>query len=251
MQVARDQRSYLPHDLAPVVESQCLRDLFCKQASEQLCAGKPLFLEGDDAGHVFEVVEGVLRIFKIISDGRRVITGFLYAGDIIGLAVGERYLYSAEAIGPTTVRRVSRRQFDAAVAGNNRLQPEFFALVSDEMAAAQDQMVLLSCKNAEERICSFLLKFMKKDALPGERRRSVDLPMCRQDIADYLGLTIETVSRTFTKLINKGVVSIENAAMRHTITIERPNRLARLAGDGDAEGDSWHDTGWPGNHGSH
>ncbi len=239
MYIVREQKIIASPEMRTGSEAQCLRDVFRQQASEHLTAGKSLFLEGDRAEHVFEVVEGALRIFKIISDGRRVITGFLYSGDIIGLAVGQRYLYSAEAISVATVKRVSRRRFDLAVTDNQRLQPEFFALVSDEMAAAQDQMVLLSCKNAEERICSFLLKFMKHNSLPGERRRNIELPMCRQDIADYLGLTIETVSRTFTKLIQKGVVSIENSALRHTIAIERPALLARLAGDGEEV--CWHE----------
>jgi CRP/FNR family transcriptional regulator len=229
-----------PTSLAGVPGETCLREVFGKQPVRHLSAGKPLFVEGEEATHVFEVGHGALRVFKIISDGRRVITGFLYPGDIIGLSVGQRYLYSAEAISAATVRQMTRAEFDSAVTDNPRLQPEFFALVSDEMAAAQDQMVLLSCKNAEERICSFLLKFLKRCSLPGERRRQIELPMCRQDIADYLGLTIETVSRTFTRLINKGVVSIENGALRHTIMIERPSLLAKLAGDGN-EDDSWPD----------
>jgi cAMP-binding proteins - catabolite gene activator and regulatory subunit of cAMP-dependent protein kinases len=213
--------------------TRSLHETFRKQAVEYLSPGKTLFLEGDNASHVFEVLDGALRIFKIISDGRRVITGFLYPGDFLGISLSTRYLYSAEAICGTTVRRLSRHQFDAAVNESQRLRPAIFNVVSDEMAAAQDQMVLLSCKNAEERFCSFLLKFMRRNALPGERILSIELPMCRLDIADYLGMTIETVSRTITKLIGRGALRIEDATVRHTITILKPLLLAQIAGDGD------------------
>ncbi|WP_436257270.1 helix-turn-helix domain-containing protein [Neorhizobium sp. LjRoot104] len=220
-----------------VDRTNCLHALFSKQPAEYLVAGQSLFFEGDDANHVFEVLDGTLRIFRIISDGRRVITGFLDAGDVIGVSLREHYLYSAEAITPSTVRRLPRRYFDSAVASNDELRPEVFAQVCDEMAAAQDQMVLLSCKSAEERLCSFLLKYLKRTIGPSERPATIELPMSRQDMADYLGLTIETVSRTVTKLTTKGVLSFENPGMRHSIRIERQGMLAQLAGDGDEYGD--------------
>lgn len=214
-------------------ETNCLNALFSKQPAEHLNAGQSLFFEGDDASHVFEVLDGTLRIFRIISDGRRVITGFLDAGDIVGVSLRGRYLYTVEAITPSTVRRLRRPQFDAAVASSDELRPAVFARVCDEMAAAQDQMVLLSCKSAEERLCSFLVRYLKRTAIPGERRATIELPMTRQDMADYLGLTIETVSRTVTKLTAKGVLSFENPGLRHSIRVERPGMLAQLAGDGD------------------
>ncbi|WP_429925676.1 helix-turn-helix domain-containing protein (plasmid) [Agrobacterium vitis] len=225
----------VPHtpDANPAFGANCLHDLFSKQPVDHLMAGQSLFFEEDDANHVFEILSGTLRIFRIIGDGRRVIIGFLDAGDIVGVSLRGHYLYGAEAIAASTVKRLPRRQFDAAVASSDGLGPEVFARVCDEMAAAQDQMVLLSCKNAEERLCSFLLKYLKRTAVPGERRVTIDLPMTRQDMADYLGLTIETVSRTVTKLINKGVLSIRDPMVRHSIRIEKPGTLAQLGGDDD------------------
>lgn len=218
---------------APVDGIYWLRDVFRHQPAEHLMAGRSVFLEGDEANHVFQITEGVLRLFKIIADGRRIITGFLYAGDILGISARGRYLYSVETVSRTTLRRVTRKQFERAISENHRLQPEILSVVSDEIAAAQEQMVLLSTKNAEERLCTFLMKFPVRNGLPGERVRRVELPMCRQDIADYLGMTIETVSRTFTRLISKGVVRIENAVARQTILIEKPLLLAQLSGDDD------------------
>jgi CRP/FNR family transcriptional regulator len=220
----------------PVNEAKGLDGLFHRQTPEHLTPGRSLFFEGDNAVDVFEVTAGTLRVFRMIADGRRVITGFLYPKDIIGVSLGGRYLYSAEAVSAVTVRRLSRRRFDAAVTENDHLRPQVFALVSDEMAAAQDQMVLLSSKNAEERLCSFLLAAVKRQAASKDNRTTIELPMGRQDIADYLGLTIETVSRTMTKLIGKGVVHIDSVTARHAITITRPVLLAQMAGDNDDRG---------------
>ena len=215
-----------------------LRTLFAKQPAEHLAPGQALFFEGDQAKHVFDVLEGTLRIYRIIADGRRVITGFLDAGDMVGVSLRGNYLYSAEAITSAKVRRLTRKTFDAAVSDSAELRPQVLAHVCDEMAAAQDQMVLLSSKNAEERVCTFLQKRLKRSIAEGAMQRIVDLPMTRQDMADYLGLTIETVSRTITKLAGKGIVA---AAGRHSLQITKPSALAHLAGDGDEYEDSRRD----------
>ncbi len=214
-------------------EPDGLHGLFAKQATEYLASGQALFFEGDEARHVFEVIEGTLRVFRIISDGRRVITGFLHAGDIVGVSIRNDYLYTAEAITTAKIRRLPRRQFEAAVAGSEGLRHDVFARVCDEMAAAQDQMVLLSSKSAEERICTFFQKYLRRALADGSLQPVVELPMSRQDMADYLGLTIETVSRTITRLIGKGVLNVLDPTARHSIRIERPGMLAQLAGDDD------------------
>ncbi|MBB6487422.1 helix-turn-helix domain-containing protein [Rhizobium lusitanum] len=211
-------------------EPLCLQSLFSKQPLEQLEAGRTLFFEGDRAKHLFELVEGVLRIFKIMADGRRVITGFFYPGDLVGVSLRDRYLYSAEAVVPVSVRRFGRRAFEDTVCSSPQLRPQLLARLCDEMATAQDQMVLLSCKNAEERVCSFLLKLLRRKQGQDRSCSVVDLPMTRLDIADYLGLTIETVSRSMTKLTCKGIIA---PAGRHSICIKKASMLAHLAGEGD------------------
>ncbi len=204
--------------------------LFSRQPLEKFDAGSALFWEGDSCKHVFEVVEGLLRIFKIIGDGRRVITGFLYPGDLVGVSLRDRYLYSAEAVTQTKVRRFARTKFQDEMNRDPELRPQLFALLCDEMAAAQDQMVLLSRKNAEERLCSFLLLLAQRTQHYDEPAPVIQLPMTRLDIADYLGLTIETVSRTMTKLTGRGVISPTG---RHAIKICKLERLAFFAGNGD------------------
>ncbi len=213
-----------------------LHSLFSRLPAESLAAGRVLFLEGDAATSVFHVLDGTLRIFRILGDGRRVITGFLRAGDILGLSFHSHYIYTAEAITPVTIRRLSRKVFEAEVANSAELRPAVFHQMSDEMAAAQDQMVLLSTKNAEERLCSFLLKELQRALKAGAVQPVVYLAMTRLDIADYLGLTIETVSRTMTKLCSKGVIATSG---RHSVKVLKRGMLAQLAGDGDEWDDTW------------
>ena len=213
-----------------------LHSLFARQPAEHFSAGQILFFEGDPAKSIFEIVEGTLRILRILPDGRRVITGFLHAGDILGISFRSHYIYTAEAIDDVTIRRLSRKAFEAEVANSAEIRPAVFHQMSDEMAAAQDQMVLLSTKNAEERLCSFLVKELQRALRGGGREAVVPLPMTRLDIADYLGLTIETVSRTMTKLTNKGVLA---SSGRHAVKILRRGLLAQLAGDGDECDEDW------------
>ncbi len=205
-----------------------LQGLFRGQAVEKIESGAAVFWEGDTASHVFEVVEGVLRVCRLLSDGRRVITGFVYPGDLLGVSLKSSYLYTAEAVTKTKVRRVARSRFQEEINRSPELQPQLFARLCDEMAAAQDQMVLLARKNAEERVCSFLLLIARR--LRGERQHMpvIQVPMTRLDMADYLGLTLETVSRTMTKLASRGVI-VPNG--RHAIIIRKMNKLAALAGE--------------------
>ncbi|PWE55471.1 Crp/Fnr family transcriptional regulator [Metarhizobium album] len=212
------------------VQPTSLSDLFVRQPVEQLSAGQALFFEGDAARHLFRVISGTIRIFKIISDGRRVITRFLHAGDIIGVSLKDVYLNSADAIGDACVQRVSRKTLEQELVRTPELGPEMFARMCDELAAQQDQMVLLSRKNAEERLCTFLRAEMRRAAANGAIGAMLELPMTRLDVADYLGLTIETVSRTLTKLANKGILSISG---RHVVRIIRQAALAQLCGDDD------------------
>jgi CRP/FNR family transcriptional regulator len=204
-----------------------LGSVFSDKPIEQFAAGSPLFWEGDRAKHVFEVVEGVLRIFKILNDGRRAITGFLYPGDLVGVSMRDVYLYNAEAVTSIKVRRFASIAFQEAINLSPELRPQLFARLCDEMASAQDQMVLLSRKNAEERICTFLLLLAKRMSRDNNLSMDIEIPMTRLDMADYLGLTIETVSRTITSLIGRGIITQSG---RHDISIKKLDTMLRLAG---------------------
>lgn len=215
--------------IQPIEEALSLRDLFKGQPTHAYSAGEAIIWEGDPADQIFDIVEGVLRVCKVLSDGRRAIVGFIYPGDVLGVSFQNRYLFTAEAVTDVKVRRFSRGRFFSLISESPALRPQLFALLCDEMSAAQDQMLLLGRKNAEERVVSFLLAIHRKNGVGNDIR----LPMSRLDIADYLGLTIETVSRMMTSLIRRGFIA---AGGRHTLTLRRLSLLREIAGSDDGEG---------------
>jgi len=210
--------------------SATLRDLFRGQPSDAYSPGEAVFWEGDEAGHIFDVLEGVLRVYRILPDGRRAIMGFIYPGDVLGVSFQSRYLFTAEAVTDVRVRRFARGRFFWLVNDSPELRPQLFAILCDEMSAAQDQMLLLGRKSAEERVVSFLLAVNRKSGV----ENTIELPMSRLDMADYLGLTIETVSRMLTGLARRGLIA---TAGRHAIALRRIHALREIAGSEDSEGE--------------
>ena len=170
-------------------------------------AGRTLFQEGDDADYVYNIVDGALRLFKLMPDGRRQITGFLFASDFVGIALKARYAYSAETINDTIVCRFPRRKLEALFVEFPALETRLLETAGNELIAAQDQMLLLGRKTAAERVASFLLHLAARAGARGAKSERIVLPMTRTDMGDYLGLTVETVSRTMTKLRQKGLIA--------------------------------------------
>ncbi|MBX3536733.1 MAG: helix-turn-helix domain-containing protein [Chelatococcus sp.] len=217
------------HAMQAGPEEPSLGSLFRDAALESFDAGQTVFWEGDDAEDVFTVVEGLLRLYRSLPDGRRAITGFACAGEIVGIAFTRRYPCSAEAVGEIKLRRVSRRSLYNAADEIPSLRPEALATIAKELARAQDQIVLLGRKTADERVASFILAMAERI---GQSPREIDLPMSRLDMADYLGLTIETVSRVLTRMQRDGMISFRG---RYHLIIERPRGLRELSGGADEE----------------
>ena len=167
-----------------------------------------LFQEGDPASEVFNLLEGTVKLYKSLPDGRTQITGFLSAGDFMGLASDGHYAYSAEAVTKVKVCRFQRRDLLALLRDFPTMVERLLTMTSDELAIAQEQMLLLGRKTAQEKVMSFLLALSRRAQRRGRDGRTLSLPMSRADIADYLGLTIETVSRTMTKLRQRGVIRL-------------------------------------------
>jgi len=162
---------------------------------QKKAAGETVFCEGEAADSVFEVVSGTLRLHKLLPDGRRQVTGFLCAGHLIGLAPEGTWVYTAEAITDVTLCRYRRPAFERLIDTVPGFARRVLTATSHELRVAQDQMLLLGRKTAPERVASFLL-LMADQQGGGE----INVPMGRNDIADYLGLTVETVCRTLTQL---------------------------------------------------
>ncbi|MBD9652849.1 helix-turn-helix domain-containing protein (plasmid) [Ensifer sp. PDNC004] len=210
--------SFVPPDLSSV---------FNLQPVIEAVPGQALFWEGDDAQYVFQVEDGLLRALRLLADGRRVIVGFLRPGDLLGVSHKDRYLYTVEAITEARLRRYPRSRFEDDVARQPHLRGQLFSKLCDEMTAAQDQAVLLSRRSADGKVANFLL-LMARDG-EGERTAFINLPMTRLDIADYLNMTIETVSRTITKFASKGIII---APDRRSIMVLKWHGLQSIA-DGD------------------
>jgi CRP/FNR family transcriptional regulator len=194
-----------------------------------VCPGQTIVIEGDTISHCFRIVSGTVRLYKAIADGRRQVIDFLGAGDCFGLTGLERHGYSAEAILPVTLIRYSRPTIEAASHGNARLAQALFRLACSELDRAQQQMLLLGRKSADEKIASFLLGLAARNERKDRqhpRERIVHLPMSRQDIADYLGLTIETVSRTLSRFRRLGLIDLMG---RQHVALRRTGRLRKLA----------------------
>lgn len=186
-------------------ELVCLSEIVQPQRIE---ANHTIIDEGEPAHGMYNVTAGAVKLYKLMPDGRRQITGFLFAGDFIGLATNNAYVYSAEALVPTSLCRIPRRQMDQLMEEFPKLQRRLFGMASNELAAAQDQMLLLGRKSAKEKIASFLLGLSERANRRGQPESPVHLPMSRADIADFIGLTTETVSRTITQLKGSGVIRL-------------------------------------------
>ena len=189
-------------------------------------AGQTIVLEGDPRTHVFRVLTGALRLYKALADGRRQVIDFLVAGECFGLLGTERHSCSVEAIVPSTVARYPRSNLETALRMRPELAMRLLELAETELERAHDQMLLLGRKSAEEKVAAFLTGFVRRRGGQFDGRVRIRLPMSRQDMADYLGLTIETVSRTLTRFRQEGLIVL---ATRQELILQRPLELEALA----------------------
>lgn len=185
-----------------------------------------LFEEGNQAGTLYRIGRGVVMAYKLLPDGRRQVTGFLFHGDFLGLAHDGRYVYGAQAVTDCRVLAYPSGQFQRLLARSPPLERHMLRLANHELLAAQEQMMLLGRKTAEERLASLLCILARRQGERGEADNPVWLPMCRGSIADYLGLTLETVSRLFSKLSREGLIS---KLGKQFVRLEEPQRLAEVA----------------------
>ena len=187
-------------------------------------ANGTIHAEGDAATQCYRVLSGLVRVSKLTADGRRQIVRFLLPGDMLGLEARSVHTLGAEAVGATVLVRYARRQVEALADRDLRIAAWLRARISSALIATEDHMVMLGQSSARERVAHFLVALASRaqaedaDDLPG----SVDLAMSRYDIADHLGLTVETVSRTLTMLKREGTINIVGT---HHIEFADPEQL--------------------------
>jgi CRP/FNR family nitrogen fixation transcriptional regulator len=180
-----------------------------------------IYGEDEPAEYVYQVVRGGVRTYKLLSDGRRQIGTFHLPGDVFGLESGINHRLAAEAVVDTTVRLVSRRSLDQAAGTDVKVAQKLWAMTAGDLRRAEDHMLLLGRKSAMERVASFLLEMDRRLAIAG----MMALPMCRRDIGDYLGLTLETVSRALSQLHDEGVLGFSGARQ---IVLRNRQRLQNM-----------------------
>jgi len=180
-----------------------------------------IFGDNEPADYLYRLNSGSVRTYKILNDGRRQIGGFYLPGDIFGLEFAEEHALSAEAITDAKVLVVKRSALNGLARRDAGVAQQLFALTGRELSRAQDRILLL-IKSAQQRVASFLLEMAAR--VPSGN--SIELPMSRQDIADYLGLTIETVSRTFTSLESAAAIDVPTSrriVLRDRTVLSRMN----------------------------
>jgi CRP/FNR family nitrogen fixation transcriptional regulator len=172
----------------------------------QVAEGREVFAEGEEPDVFFKVVSGVVRVCKFLSDGRRQIEAFHVAGEVFGFELGGERMLSAEAVSDCTLVSYRRRSVETLAQKDESISRQLFQYAMQNLAHAQGHSLLLGRRGAAEKVASFLLG----QAVHSADKRIVNLAMTRQDIADYLGLTIETVSRSFSQFERDGVIALAN-----------------------------------------
>lgn len=205
-------------------------DLFAGAAIERFRPGRGIFWEEDASEDMYQILEGVVRLYRMLSDGRRVMVGFLFPGDLLGVSWQQERSFTAEAVSGVRLQRVPRSAFFDSIARTAGTGHTRRGHSRDEMCAAQDQMTMLLRRSADERVAAFLTFVADRNGTAIVKGAEVHLAMPRIDIADYLGLSMETVSRSISKLRDRGIIRLNGPSR---LLIEKPRMLLQLA-EGDA-----------------
>jgi CRP/FNR family nitrogen fixation transcriptional regulator len=191
---------------------------------QTLPRNQTIFSEGDSTDQVYELVSGTVRLCKHTPGGRRHILDFVMPGEIFGLLEHSEHTVTAEAVGEVVLISYSRSRLDKLAAGDATVRRRILSIVSDDLLTAQQQLLILGCQDAREKMASFFLRLAGRSGLKAGER--LQLPMGRQDIADHLGLTIETVCRTIRALHRAGIVQVPNV---HELILSNMPALRALA----------------------
>ena len=185
--------------------------------------GAEIYGEKESAEYVYQVMSGAVRSYKLLTDGRRQIGAFHLTGDIFGLENGNEHRFTTEAIVDTTVRLVRRQSLEMVAESDAMVAKNLLSMTTSNLQHAEDHMLLLGRKTSLERVAAFLLEMDKRLTAAGV----MALPMSRRDIADYLGLTLETVSRALSRLHELDVLGFVGNTQRQIVLLDR-HRLAGL-----------------------
>jgi CRP/FNR family transcriptional regulator, nitrogen fixation regulation protein len=217
VRISSDRRPHTLDDIGMTSGSNEIVTLieFTYKQGTEICGEK------EPAEYVYQVKKGAVRSYKLLSDGRRQIAAFHLVGDIFGLVNGESHRFTAEAVVETTLRLVKRQSLDTAANSDGVVTRTLLIMTANNLEHAENHMLLLGRKNSLERVAAFLIEMDGRLAAAGV----MTLPMTRRDIADYLGLAIETVSRALSHMRRAGVLDFLSKTQREIVILDR-RRLA-------------------------
>lgn len=184
--------------------------------------GSEIYGEKEPAEYIYQVKSGTVRSYKLLSDGRRQINAFHVPGDIFGLENSGVHRFTTEAVVDTTVRLIRRESLDSAAENDGALIRNLLCMTTTNLRHAEDHMLLLGRKTSMERVAAFLIEMDRRLTAAG----ILSLPMTRRDIADYLGLTIETISRSLSYLRELGILRFIDNNQRHLVIMDRQQLAA-------------------------
>lgn len=183
-------------------------------ATSEFMAGEEIYAQGERASALYEIHDGAVRLYRLLSDGRRQVVAFYFAGETFGFETDGVHGFFAEAISDTSVRKIMS-------SANTNTSPQVLALALRGMVRAQRHLLVVGRQCAQEKLGAFLLDLSERQGEPDR----IDLPMSRVDIGDYLGLTIETVSRSFSKLKAAGIIRLHGT---RSVELVKPEKLRRM-----------------------
>jgi CRP-like cAMP-binding protein len=198
-----------------IIEAQARPSLLKRDAA--------LFWEGDTVEGYYRVVSGAVRLCKLMPDGRRQVADFFAAGDLILVEFADVHHFTAEAIVDSVICYYPRSAIDLLAQTDHRFARQLLSLACERLMSAHSQMLVLGRKTAEERLATFLVTQAKRHSTPN---RLMSVPMSRADIADYLGLTVETVSRVLSKFKREGIIDLPDI---HSVRVKDCDRLALVS----------------------
>jgi CRP/FNR family transcriptional regulator len=189
-------------------------------------AKEHIFVSGDRRTHLYRVEDGLVCLYKLAPNGQRQIVRFCFRGDLFGLGAHSEHALGAQALQPSQLRCAPMADLSRKATMCPHLAAELYQALSDELARLQDHLLIVGQRSALERVANFLVGLSRQNARTGADPASLTLPMTREDIGDFLGLTLETVSRTLTKLRVAGLAEFHQGSQ---ITLLNIGRLEELA----------------------
>ncbi|MEZ5852244.1 MAG: Crp/Fnr family transcriptional regulator [Hyphomicrobiaceae bacterium] len=190
--------------------STILEDCIAAGSVRRISSKEHLFLDGDQQSHVYLLEAGTILLYKILPDGKRQVVDIAFPGDVVGLGLSGNHSFNAQATEPTRVRCLPVAALHQLAQRNPQLSLKLYEVLAQELSAARQHLLTISTRDAGARVASFLMALMHRNEQRGHSVSELVLPMRRADIGDFLGLTIETVSRTFSRLKADGIIDVDH-----------------------------------------